>query len=58
MLLGLAFLSYLDATSELNADLKKIKYYQYGPRTLMEVTKVQILNFVCKVRCIRVLFST
>ncbi|KAE9359851.1 hypothetical protein PF008_g2075 [Phytophthora fragariae] len=39
---------YLDATSELDADLKKIKYYQYGPRTLMEVGKVQILNFVCK----------
>ncbi|KAE9271030.1 hypothetical protein PF008_g30455, partial [Phytophthora fragariae] len=39
---------YLDATSELDADLKKIKYYQYGPRTLMEVGKVQILNFACK----------
>ncbi|KAI9895432.1 hypothetical protein PsorP6_018791 [Peronosclerospora sorghi] len=41
---------YLDATSELDPDLKKIKYYQYGPRTLLEVSKVQILNFVCKVR--------
>ncbi|KAH7479298.1 hypothetical protein PRIC1_009154 [Phytophthora ramorum] len=39
---------YLDATSELDADLKKIKYYKYGPRTFMEVGKVQILNFVCK----------
>ncbi|KAG6609317.1 U6 snRNA phosphodiesterase [Phytophthora cinnamomi] len=39
---------YLDATSELDPDLKKIKHYKYGPRTLMEVGKVQILNFVCK----------
>ncbi|ETL42279.1 hypothetical protein F441_07029 [Phytophthora nicotianae CJ01A1] len=39
---------YLDATSELDVDLKKIKYYQYGPRTFLEVSKVQILNFVCK----------
>ncbi|KAG7397362.1 Melanoma-associated antigen F1 [Phytophthora boehmeriae] len=39
---------YLDATSELDPDLKKVKYYAYGPRTLMEVGKVQILNFVCK----------
>ncbi|CAH0477221.1 unnamed protein product [Peronospora belbahrii] len=39
---------YLDATSELDSDLKKIKYYQYGPRTFLEVGKVQILNFVCK----------
>ncbi|CAI5728737.1 unnamed protein product [Peronospora destructor] len=39
---------YLDATSELDSDLKKIKYYQYGPRTFLEVSKVQILNFVCK----------
>ncbi|RLN59064.1 hypothetical protein BBJ29_003106 [Phytophthora kernoviae] len=39
---------YLDATSELDQDLKKIKYYAYGPRTFLEVGKVQILNFVCK----------
>ncbi|KAL8008170.1 putative MAGE domain, U6 snRNA phosphodiesterase Usb1 [Plasmopara halstedii] len=39
---------YLNATSELDADLKKIKYYQYGPRTYLEVSKIQILNFVCK----------
>uniref|UniRef100_A0AAV1VLL7 MAGE domain-containing protein n=1 Tax=Peronospora matthiolae TaxID=2874970 RepID=A0AAV1VLL7_9STRA len=39
---------YLNATFELDADLKKIKYYQYGPRTFLEVSKVQILNFVCK----------
>ncbi|KAL3673342.1 hypothetical protein V7S43_001058 [Phytophthora oleae] len=39
---------YLNATSELDADLKKVKYYQYGPRTFLEVSKVQILNFVCK----------
>ncbi|KAG6977198.1 hypothetical protein JG688_00000604 [Phytophthora aleatoria] len=40
---------YLDSTSELDVDLKKIKFYQYGPRTFLEVSKVQILNFVCKV---------
>ncbi|KAG3253254.1 hypothetical protein PI124_g2156 [Phytophthora idaei] len=39
---------YLDSTSELDVDLKKIKFYQYGPRTFLEVSKVQILNFVCK----------
>ncbi|KAI9995873.1 hypothetical protein PInf_012941 [Phytophthora infestans] len=39
---------YLDATSELDMDLKKIKHYQYGPRTFLEVSKVQVLNFVCK----------
>ncbi|KAG7387210.1 Melanoma-associated antigen F1 [Phytophthora pseudosyringae] len=39
---------YLDATSELDVDLKKIKYYQYGARTFLEVSKAQILNFVCK----------
>lgn len=39
---------YLDATSELDADLKKVKHYAYGARTYMEVGKVQILNFVCK----------
>lgn len=41
---------YLQATSEIDADLKKIKFYAYGARALLEVGKVQILNFVCKVR--------
>ncbi|TYZ62553.1 hypothetical protein PybrP1_009673 [[Pythium] brassicae (nom. inval.)] len=40
---------YLHATSEIDADLKKIKFYAYGARALLEVGKVQILNFVCKV---------
>ncbi|CAI5712837.1 unnamed protein product [Hyaloperonospora brassicae] len=39
---------YLNATFEIDPDLKKIRYYQYGPRTFLEVSKVQILNFVCK----------
>lgn len=41
---------YLQAVSELDVDLKKVKFYVYGPRTFLEVGKVQILNFVCKVR--------
>lgn len=41
---------YLQAVSELDVDLKKVKFYAYGPRTFLEVSKVQILNFVCKVR--------
>jgi hypothetical protein len=41
---------YLTSTSEVDAELKKVKYYSYGARTLLEVGKVQILNFVCKVR--------
>ncbi|GLD94895.1 hypothetical protein PINS_up003520 [Pythium insidiosum] len=39
---------YLSSTTELDADLKKIKFLSYGPRTYLEIGKVQILNFVCK----------
>ncbi|KAJ0399030.1 hypothetical protein P43SY_006901 [Pythium insidiosum] len=39
---------YLSSTTELDADLKKIKFLSFGPRTHLEIGKVQILNFVCK----------
>jgi hypothetical protein len=40
---------YLHSEMEIDADAKKIKYYSSGPRAILEVGKVQILNFVCKV---------
>uniref|UniRef100_K3WPM9 MAGE domain-containing protein n=1 Tax=Globisporangium ultimum (strain ATCC 200006 / CBS 805.95 / DAOM BR144) TaxID=431595 RepID=K3WPM9_GLOUD len=39
---------YLQSSSEIDADLKKVRFYTYGARTHLEVGKVQILNFVCK----------
>jgi hypothetical protein len=41
---------YLMAESEINPDGKRVKYYSYGPRALLEVGKKQILIFVCMVR--------
>ncbi|TMW68800.1 hypothetical protein Poli38472_006268 [Pythium oligandrum] len=39
---------YLNSSSELDGDLKKVRFYSYGARTHLEVGKLQILNFVCK----------
>ena len=40
---------YLTTVRETTCD-GPVKYYEYGPRTMLEITKPQILAFVYKVR--------
>ncbi|KAF0688499.1 Aste57867_19900 [Aphanomyces stellatus] len=39
---------YLSSDSEIDPDGKRVKFYTFGPRSLAEVGKAQILTFVCK----------